>query len=126
MRCYAFSKTGTIAGKRIFLRPVEKAGNGQHVHLRNMRHISLAAMTVLQADEGNENIIFGELDLGKKFLLCIDESGDIHDSTALPAHIKTLREHNTCGVSISHPHNATGRYYITPLKINFLSNDSPL
>jgi len=85
MRCYAFSKAGTIAGKRIFLRPVEKAGNGQNVHLRNMRHISLAATTVLQADEGNENIIFGELDLGKKFPLRIYESGNIHDSMAFPA-----------------------------------------
>jgi hypothetical protein len=112
MRCYAFSKAVTIAGKRILLRPVEKAGNGKHVHLRNMRHVSLAATTGLQADEGNENIIFGELDLGKKFLLCIDESGDTHDSTAFPAHIKTLREHNACGVSISHPHNATGQYYM--------------
>jgi hypothetical protein len=84
MRCYAFSKAGTIAGKRRFLRPVEKAGDGQHVLLRDMGHISPAATTGPQTDEGDENIIVGKLDLGKKFLFCIDESGDVHDSTAFP------------------------------------------
>jgi hypothetical protein len=50
-----------------------------------MGHISPAATTGPQTDEGDENIIVGELDLGKKFLFCIDESGDVHDSTAFPS-----------------------------------------
>jgi hypothetical protein len=70
---------------------VEKAGDGQHVLLRDMGHISPAATTGPHADEGDENIIVGELDLGKKFLFCIDESRDVHDSTAFPSQLYLKR-----------------------------------
>jgi hypothetical protein len=59
---------------------VEIVSEGWHVFLRNMGHVGFAATARLQADERDENIIGYKLNLGEKRFLCVDDSGDFHES----------------------------------------------
>lgn len=80
MRGYVFPEAGAIAVKQFFHRPVEIEGDLRHVFLRNVGHVGFAATAGLQADERDENIVFGKLDLGEKLFLCVNDSRNFHES----------------------------------------------
>lgn len=106
MRGYAFPEAGAVAVKHIFHWPAEKVGKGLQVFFRNMGHVGFAATAGFQANERDENIIVGKLDLGEKKLLCVYDSGDFHESPVFLTILRPLVRNRTSCASIFLPHDS--------------------